>query len=165
LTTSTPTRYWDANAFLGWLNDEPDKVDECESVLAAAEAGKAQIVTSALTLTEVIKMKGKPRLTKDSEEKIKAFFENDFIVVRDVDRFIAEKARDLIWNYSGLHPKDAIHVATAVMLKMNVLDTFDGPLIKLSGKIGSPKLTIARPHMPYQADMYETQSKPASRKP
>lgn len=161
MSAGTPTRYWDANAFLGWLNDEQDKAHECESVLAAAEAGKVQIVTSALTLTEVIKLKGKPRLTKDKEDTIKAFFENDFIIVRDVDRFIAEKARDLIWSFSGLHPKDAIHVATAVMLKMNVLDTFDGPLIKLSGKIGSPKLTIARPHVPYQPDMYEAKSKPA----
>ncbi len=163
MNSNTPARYWDANAFLGWLNNEQDKAPECESVLAAADAGKVQIVTSALTLTEVIKLKGKLRLTKDKEEKIKAFFENDFIIVRDVDRFIAEKARDLIWSFSGLHPKDAIHVATAVTLQMNVLDTFDGPLIKLSGKIGSPKLTIGRPHMPYQPDMYETRpAKPKS---
>ncbi|MDE3201622.1 MAG: type II toxin-antitoxin system VapC family toxin [Acidobacteriota bacterium] len=155
---STSTRYWDANAFLGWLNDEQDKAQECESVLAAADAGKVQIVTSALTLTEVIKLKGKPRLTKDKEEAIKAFFENDYIIVRDVDRFIAEKARDLIWSFNGLHPKDAIHVATAVILKINVLDTFDGRLIKLSGKIGAPKLIIAHPHMLYQPDMYESRS-------
>jgi predicted nucleic acid-binding protein len=158
---SAPLRYWDSNAFLGWLKNEPDKASECETVLAAAEAGKIQIVTSALTLTEVIKMKGKTRITKDQEETIKAFFENEYIVVRDVDRFIAETARDLIWTHAALSPKDAIHIATAVRLKLSVLDTFDGPLIKLSGKIGTPKIIIGRPHLPYQADMYDGHKKPA----
>jgi hypothetical protein len=51
-------RYWDANAFLGWLNDEPDKQAACQTVLASAEAGKIQIVTSAITFVEVIKIKG-----------------------------------------------------------------------------------------------------------
>ena len=51
-------RYWDANVFLGWLKDEADKVDYCRPVIEAANAGKIKIVTSALTITEVLWMKG-----------------------------------------------------------------------------------------------------------
>lgn len=41
-------RYWDSNAFLGWLAEEPDKIDYCRPVIVAAEAGKVRILTSTL---------------------------------------------------------------------------------------------------------------------
>lgn len=43
-------RYWDSNAFLGWLAEEPDKIDYCRPVIEAAEAGKVRILTSTLTI-------------------------------------------------------------------------------------------------------------------
>lgn len=101
---SVDRRYWDSDAFLGWLLNEHDKAPKCEGVLRAAEAGQLQIVTSALTLTEVIRLKGKPRLPRTQEDRIRAFFEHDWIVVRDVDRFIAEDARELIWS-RNVQPK------------------------------------------------------------
>lgn len=79
---SVDRRYWDSDAFLGWLPNEQDKAPKCEGVLKAAEAGQLQIVTSALTLTEVIRLKGKPRLPRTEEDRIRAFFEHDWIVVR-----------------------------------------------------------------------------------
>jgi predicted nucleic acid-binding protein len=145
-------RYWDSNAFLGWLNDEKDKAGKCEGVLVAAEDGLLQIVTSALTLTEVIKMKGHPKIHRDKEVSIREFFENDFIIIREVDRFVAEDARELIWQHN-VDPKDAIHLATALRLNLSVFDTFDDDLIKLSGKLGSPKLVIGHPHALHQPEL------------
>ena len=147
-------RYWDANAFLGWLNDEPDKAHECQGVLDAAETGLIEIVTSALTLTEVIKLKGQSPITRDKEDAISGFFEQPYIVIREVDRFVASHARQLIWAHN-VQPKDAIHLATALRLKLPVLDTFDGDLIKLNGKLGSPRLAIGRPHVPHTQDMFQ----------
>jgi len=46
--------YWDSNAFPGYLNGEADKIPECEPVLKEAQKGHIQIVTSALTLAEVL---------------------------------------------------------------------------------------------------------------
>ena len=71
---SVDRRYWDANAFLGWFLEEPDKVSECEGVIRACERGDAEIVTSAVTLTEVIKLKGEPPLKEADEERIKLFW-------------------------------------------------------------------------------------------
>ncbi|MFY9822068.1 MAG: type II toxin-antitoxin system VapC family toxin [Thermoanaerobaculia bacterium] len=146
-------RYWDSSVFLAWLLPEPDRRRQCREVLTAAERGDVNIITSAITLTEVIKLKGKPPLRADQHEKIRRFFQNDYIKVVDADRFIAEDARRLIWNH-GLQPKDSIHVATALRLtailhwKAPRLDCYDGDLIALSGKLGSPPLTIDVPSMP-----------------
>jgi predicted nucleic acid-binding protein len=46
--------YWDTNAFLGLINGEPDKLPECQPVWDSAVDGKCLIVTSALTVAEVI---------------------------------------------------------------------------------------------------------------
>jgi predicted nucleic acid-binding protein len=145
-----PLRYWDSCTFLGWLAEEPDKVDDCQSVIRHAEAGNVRIVTSSLTLTEVIKLKGKPPLAAVAEPKIKAFFKHEWIVVVQLDRFIAEAARQLVWEH-GLDPKDCVHVATALRTRVNRMDTFDEALIKRSGQIGN--LVIGRPDMPQQLEM------------
>lgn len=142
-------RYWDSSCFLGWLLGEPDKVGECQGVVQAAEDGELKIVTSALTLTEVIKLKNHASLKQEDEAKIKAFFQNDFIIIRNVDRFIAEYARDLIWSYPHLWPKDSIHAATAIKINVDVLDSFDTDLLKLDGQIGNPALRITKPDLPY----------------
>lgn len=52
----SPLRYVDSDVFLGWLKNEPDKVDECRTVIKGAEAGNVKLVTSSITLTEVIKL-------------------------------------------------------------------------------------------------------------
>src|SRR5882672_11180002 len=138
-------RYWDSVTFLGWLAAEPDKVEECRPVIEAAEAGTITLVTSALTIAEVLWIKGHPekKITHQSAHKVEAFFRHSWIVVREVDRFVAEDARALIWN-KNVKPKDAIHLATALRQDVTLaqFDTFDHALIKLSGTLGDPPLTI-----------------------
>lgn len=143
--------YWDSCTFLAVLKNEADKIDECLSVISAAKSEQVTIVTSALTFVEVIKLnRGAPKLSKEAEETIRGFFKQDWIVIRELDRTIGEMARELMWEYDNLHPKDSTHVATALKSKANLLDTFDNDLIKLSGQIGDPPLIIQRPHIPNQ---------------
>ena len=75
-------------------------------------------------------------------------------MVRDVDRFIAEQAREFIWK-RNLQPYDAIHLATAYRMKLLHLDTYDrADLGKLSGKLGSPAMKISEPPLiPYQTEI------------
>jgi predicted nucleic acid-binding protein len=142
-------RYWDAATFLGWLSDEPDKVPDCKPVVEAAEAGRITLVTSAVTIVEVFWLKGHRKVEASHARKIEAFFRHSWIVVREVDRFVAEAARELLWS-KNVKPKDAIHLATALRqdVTFDQFDTFDGDLIKLSGKLGHPPLTIGRPNVP-----------------
>lgn len=157
-------RYWDSSAFLGWLNAEQNKAGKCEGVLTAAEDGKIEIVTSAWTLTEVIKKKGEKPIPKASEQKIRDFFENPYIIIREVDRFVAEYARDLIWAH-GLRGPDAVHLATAIRLGLTVMDTFDSDLLKLDGKCGRPPLRIGHPAVPHTPDLFPGTKEGAPPKP
>lgn len=146
------SRYWDSDCFLTWLKGETKKKATCQGVIERAEAGKILIVTSALTLAEVIKLKGKETIPKTDAEKITEFFKQEFISVRNVDRPIAELARAFMWKYRKLKHKDSIHIATAATYHITTLDTFDEALIKLSGKLGNPLIRIGVPDILYQTN-------------
>lgn len=137
-------RYWDSDCFLGWFNAEADKEAHCRDVLEEAEAGKVLLVTSALTIAEVLALRGQPPIPPANRERVEAFFRRDYIAVRNVTRRIAESARALVWDH-GIKPKDAIHVATAIDAKLSLMNTFDVHLTKRSGRVGEPKLVIERP--------------------
>lgn len=145
-------RYWDSDAFLGHFNGEPDKVAACESVLQAAEAGRILIVTSALTLAEVLYVKGHKPMPPEKRQIVSGFFKQPYISVQNVTRKIAELARDLYWD-SGVRPQDAIHVATALTYRLPELNTFDRKLLSLDGKLGDPSLKIRIPHEPGQGKL------------
>src|SRR4051794_279678 len=92
-------RYWDSAAFLAFLRDEEGRADECQAVIQGAQHGEVRIVTSALTLAEVVVLPGHDRLDETVGKTIRALFANEWLVLRDVDRFIAQKAQDLVWAY------------------------------------------------------------------
>ncbi|HRT84713.1 MAG TPA: PIN domain-containing protein [Bacteroidales bacterium] len=157
-------RYWDSNCFLKWLKKEPD-YEKCKGVLYNAENNKLKIVTSALTIAEVIYLHPSPKMTREKSDEICRMFERDYIVTISVDRVIAEEARELLWQYKALKPKDAIHVASAIRANVVnksssiILDTFDEDLIKLSGKIGTPPLIIGSPNIEYQERIFAGEDK------
>ncbi|MFH1158107.1 MAG: type II toxin-antitoxin system VapC family toxin [Pseudomonadota bacterium] len=135
--------YWDSDCFLAWLQDEAS-ADLCRQVWESARDGNVIIVTSALTLAEVLAMKRKTAIPKEKRDDVINFFKNEYIVVINLDRKIAENARDLVWD-SGIDPKDAVHVATALKLGLNMMHTFDADLIKKTGTLGTPRLIIEQP--------------------
>jgi predicted nucleic acid-binding protein len=129
-------RYWDANAFLAYFQEEKGRVDSCEAVLELAEKGKVLIVTSALTLSEVLALRGAKRLPPNPKMKKKVidFFKNEYIAVQNVTREVAESSRDLVWDH-GIKPKDSIHVASAISAGVSVFETYDGPLTRKGNKV------------------------------
>jgi predicted nucleic acid-binding protein len=122
--------YWDSDAFLGLINGEPDKLQECTEVWDEAQKGVFQIVTSTLTVAEVVYMKGTPKLDPAKRPAVSAFFRAAWITQRPVTRVIAELARDVVWDNS-IKPKDAIHIATAAVDKIETFHTFDRDLLKM----------------------------------
>lgn len=137
-------RYWDSDCFLGWLQDEADKAEACRAVLQEARLGNISIVTSALTIAEVLVLKGHERIASNKRVMVEKFFKSEFIIVRSVTRRISESARVLVWDH-GIYPKDAVHVATAIDAKLATLNTFDRGLMKKSGLLGEPRLIIEKP--------------------
>ena len=139
--------YWDSDAFLGWLQAEPGIVELCQGTIDQAEQGEALIVTSALTIAEVLWLRNSPRISSDKADILRRFFRRSYIRVRAVTRSVAEAAQTVVWDYD-IRPKDAIHVATALDAKITVLETFDENLISKSGKVGTPPLIIRKPLPP-----------------
>ena len=144
---SIERRYWDSDCFLGWLQAEPDKEEFCRQVLEAAEESRVLLITSALTLAEVLYLRGRSPIPRERKEQVVTFFKNEYIAVRNVTRHVAEYARELVWE-NGIAPKDAIHVATALDARVPLLNTFDGDLLAKSGMVGNPPLVIAKPSVP-----------------
>lgn len=149
-------RYWDSNCFLQWLKKE-DEHEKCRGVIECAEKGELQIATSALTIAEVIYLKPHEKIDREKSDEICRFFEQEYLIIINLDRIIAEMARNLLWNYQALRHEDAIHVASAVRARIPIFDTFDNYLIKQSGIIGDPPLIIGKPNIPYQEQIVETQ--------
>jgi predicted nucleic acid-binding protein len=144
--------YWDSDAFLGWLQAEQGKVELCAGTLRRAELGEVVIFTSALTIAEVLWMRGAPAIPKDKADIVRRFFRRSNLRVRNVTRGIAENAQDLVWNHS-IRPKDAVHVATALDAAAIALETFDEGLIGKSGQVGSLPLLIRKPLPPAQGTL------------
>jgi predicted nucleic acid-binding protein len=138
-------RYWDSSVIIAYINEERGRVDTCRAILDDAEQGKIRIYTSALTITEVLKYKGAKPIEKDKKEILRAFFQNDYITIIQLDRWIAFGAQELVWE-NGIPPKDSLHVASALKAEVDVLETYDNDdLIKKSKTVGSPPLEIRNP--------------------
>ena len=140
-------RYWDSACFLAWLQSESGRDDKCQNVLTLAERGEVEIVTSVFTLTEVLRLRPKDALPSERRTAVEGLFNRPYIHTIMLTRRLAESARDLVWDH-GVAPKDSVHVASALATKVDVLNTFDEPLIGKSGQIGSPPLSIEEPSVP-----------------
>lgn len=140
------TVYWDANVFHALFNEEPNRIEVCTKIETAAKNGDIQIYTSAVTLTECVRLKNRPRLAPENREKIRRYFDHKFIRLVACDRQVGEFAQELLWRYEHLEYKDAIHVATALFAQVDILHTYDNAdLVRLSGQLGAPPLTISNP--------------------
>lgn len=147
--------YWDSEAFLSLFNKDkaPAKCELCEDVWCVCEKGLMLLVTSTLTIAEVIYLKGSPKLDASKRHMVNNFFRAGHIVLKPLTRSIAELARDVVWDNS-IKPKDAIHLATAVTYKIGTFHTFDEGLTD-RGKINLNgfSLTICQPHAQRQSEI------------
>ncbi len=70
-----------------------------------------------------------------------------------IDWSISRITRDLVRRYD-VNVRDAIHLATAIKLKVDVLHTYDSDhLIKLNGHIPEVNVIICEPAFNFQTSM------------
>lgn len=150
--------YWDTCMFLAWINDEERKTGEMDGVREVVERVKrreVKVMTSALTLVEVLSAKlpvGFDTLFQNFMRRIDRV---------NVDTKVATLAHDIRNHYAtrsaefggkNLSTPDAIHLATAIFYRADEFHTFDEGgsgkslgLIPLSGDVGGHRLTICKP--------------------
>lgn len=138
--------YWDACCWIALIQQEVvtvggksvDRGKMCRGVIQAAEKDICEIVTSALSLAEV--SKDPKTKARSDDDKIAQFFENDYILLANVDIRVGTLARQLMQRgFAGLKPADAIHLATAALTDSEFFHTFDSDLQRLSGKVNTSK--------------------------
>jgi len=142
---------WDSSCFCAWFSEETGRWEICDAIIDAARKGQVKLYTSFLTLAEVVKV---PDLyPSEGEDRIVEFFRNPYVVKVAVDWFVTRIARDLQRRFN-LDGRDAIHLATAIHIKADVLHTYDGEdLLKLDSKMPGISLRITEPMFQYQTKL------------
>ena len=133
---SDARRYWDSTNWISLLaEDEASRAEICQNILNDMVAGKLTVITSVWTLAEVIRRRRSPSISADDDRVITDFFrQHDNLVIHDVTRAVAEKARSLSREH-GLRPADAVHLATALSSGADVLETWDRDFLALRGRV------------------------------
>lgn len=136
---------WDSCSILGWLKEEPDKVDLCRAGIEAARRGDFKLAVSTLAVAEVLRLNKKEPIEADEADKVRSFFESELVVMVELSPDIAFSAQRVVWN-EGIKPKDAVHVATALHLQglgvATRLITFDDALVKRNDMLRAPGATV-----------------------
>lgn len=163
--------YFDSAVFISWLRPtDPgpfadgsigDRHSVSERVLIQAEEGTYPIVTSYFTMAEVFKKKGdgNPPLTDEQNGQIMTYFESEWIEWVPIERLIGEDANTLLIRFrkERLRPVDAIHLASALRAKCDVLLTWDGPLTEIRHpaiRIEFPEIFVPQPQ-PKNLDLFK----------
>lgn len=139
--------YWCSCVYIAWLKAEPGRVELCDGIVSEVEKGEAIIISSSIVETEVLM----GDLAPDVQEKFRALLKRRDVVAVNVDRTISKLAGDLRDHYRGKKPKesisgmDAIHLATAILYKVDEFHTFEPKLIRYSGNLAGHQLVICEP--------------------
>jgi predicted nucleic acid-binding protein len=155
--------YFDSGVFISWLNEagdfgllidgtHGDRHPVSSHVLKDAEDGKYPIITSHFTMAEVFKKKGhgSTALTDEQNGKILKYFDNPWITWVEVEWVVGRSANDLLvlFRDKKLQPCDAIHLASALRAKCDVLLTWDTKLADVKHpdiRIELPQIIIPPP--------------------
>ena len=147
--------YWDANPFLSYINEYPDRMPALDALLDSSANGSVTIYTSALSQVEVAFAASEQKrraLDPQEEQKIDALWSDPGAVALveyhdGIGRQARALMRDAVTHGWSLKPLDAVHLATAMWLaqagfQVDEFHTYDGALEKYATIVG---FTICEP--------------------
>jgi len=77
--------YFDSCTFLAWLKDEVGRADVITQLFDEANNGRLKIVTSTLTIAEVLDIQGfKNPIPVEDRDAVNALFKNEWIIPKGV---------------------------------------------------------------------------------
>ena len=152
--------YLDSNFYLDVLRGDEQRYATLRHILEAWRRGEVRVVTSALTIAEVLNLRRRAGLTRlrlppEREPQIDELFNHrdmNRILIVDVTRQLAAESRQLVWGH-GIEPRDAIHICTALLAKVPVMFTSDQELWSKDVG-GDPPLSIEEPRWNVQAALF-----------
>lgn len=136
---------WDSNCFIAVLADEAGRADICLEILEQARLGEIDLCASYLALVETVKI---PSLDdEETERRIRSFFDSPFIEKLGLNDEVATEARRL-QRIANLDPRDAIHLATAIIAGADALHTYDRDLLRIDCQALALPIAIEPPQPP-----------------
>lgn len=138
--------YWDTSVFLAWIKNEvkPEgEMDGLAEIVEEIDTGRAILVTSVLTVTEIFE----GNLDNEQQERLNATLKRPTTVPVNVDLRVSRKAQRLREHYKEhrLKTPDATHLASALLMKVDALHTFDPHLLRYDGNVMGENLRVCKP--------------------
>jgi len=114
-------------------------------IVREIDSKKAILITSAISLTEVLE----GDLTDEQRRRYELSLKRPTTVIQNLDRRVSEVAGEVrsYYRQKGIKLKspDAVHLATALMLKVDELHTFDQGLLRFNGDLMGHNIKICKP--------------------
>lgn len=142
-----PSRYyWDSCVFISLISGDALRVPVIKELMRLAEKGKIELFTSTFTIAEVAFAtyeKIGQNVEADVEERIrKLWMPPSPVTLVEFHQFTAEECRLLIRaglakGWTGLKAKDGVHLATAKLIEVNEVHTYEPKLVKYGELIGA----------------------------
>lgn len=115
--------------WIALIKRERARFDACAHLIQQAQRGDIEIWTSAFTYAEVYKKhcSGEPAgIAPIDDQSFEDYIEQDFVQLVQVDADVGRAARRLLRQYPTIgKPQDATHVASALLMNVHELHTFD----------------------------------------
>ncbi len=152
--------YWDANVFLSYINEMPDRIQVLDALLqdSTSDHGTIKLYTSEFSRVEVAFAASEQKqrsLDEEIEQRIDSLWTDPgALVLVEFHSGIGQTARTLmrhaLTNGWSLKPPDAIHLATAqwlssVGLTVDEFHTYDNSLVKYGPIV---EFSIMEPYAP-----------------
>jgi len=145
---------WDTGVVIGLLEQIPDRYPLIEPFIHDAEVKRLEIVIANTTVVELHGLRGlrEQGTTADqAREVLRDFLSLPYVIRRPLHHQLADEAGELAFTLGIKRAADAVALALTVQEQIGVLHTFDGSgkksgLIGLSGKVGTPPVTIEVPN-------------------
>ncbi len=133
------------------------RVKVIKELLDLHEQKKIEIVVSTMAIVEFRPYQGAQAHNPALARIVDDLFNSTDILLYGLTPQIAMLAREIGEMHPAILPADAVHIATAIFAKADVLFTFDGGgkrrrpkgMIANSGKIGAPTLKISPPYVDF----------------
>lgn len=110
--------------FIYFVEQHPTYVDRMRTIFHQVHRGTPQVITSVITLTEVLVMPIQTNHTQYQQEYREMLLNTAHITTLPVSSAIADRAAYLRAQY-GVRTPDALHVATAIISECDAFLTND----------------------------------------
>ena len=145
---------WDTGVVIGLLERVPERYPLITPFVEDAEAGQLEIVIANTSVVELHGLKGLRDGGTPAErtrEIIRDFLSLPYVIRRPLHHALADFAGELAYVHRIKRAADAVALAVAAQEGIGRLHTFDGlgnkpGLISLTGKVGTPPVTIEVPN-------------------